>query len=52
MCHWVIINHGMYTANAEILACRKFGDPVRNRVGLNIGEFLIWRLGHGIGQYQ
>ena len=42
-----------YTVNAEILACRKFGDSVRNPVGLNIGEFLIWRL-HAlhIGQHQ
>ena len=26
------------------VACRKIGDSVRNQVGLNIGEFLIWSL--------
>ena len=26
------------------MVCRKFGDSVRNLDGLNIGEFLIWRL--------
>ena len=26
--------------NAEILVCRKYGDSVRNWVGLNIGKFL------------
>ena len=30
-----------YTVNAKILTCRKFGDSVWNRVGFNIGEFLI-----------
>ena len=32
------------TVNAEILACRKLGDFVQNRVGLNSGKFLIWHL--------
>ena len=30
-----------HTVNADILACRKFGDSVQNRVGSTIGEFFI-----------
>ena len=40
-----LTTYNWHTVNAEILACRKFGDSVRNRLHKNIGKFLIWRLG-------
>ena len=41
----------LHTINAEILACRNFGDSVGNPVELNIGEFLNWHLWYMDGNY-